>query len=67
MSRTFTNSLALLDQIKSQVDNPKEYPTRDQKITEHKSYGSIKRSYIPSTTVNTTQFTHHPNKNYRHN
>jgi hypothetical protein len=47
MSKTLTNSLALLNQIKSQFDSNKEAHPRENKETEPndaKNYGSIKRS-----------------------
>lgn len=52
MSKTLTNSLALLNQIKSQFDANKDF--RESKVTDTKNYGSIKRSQNGNPTVPAT-------------
>jgi|JI9StandDraft_2_1071091.scaffolds.fasta_scaffold106670_1 hypothetical protein len=43
MSKTLTNSLALLNQIKTQFDSNRE-ANKESRAVEVKGYGSIKRS-----------------------
>jgi hypothetical protein len=61
MNKTFTNSMALLNQIKSQLENNKDAANRDFKDpdnTDMRSYGSIKRANASNTTSR-----HIPNHN----
>lgn len=45
MSKTFTNSLALLNQMKTQFDSNREI-NKESRTIETKGYGSIKRSQV---------------------
>lgn len=54
MSKTLTNSLALLHQIKSQFDANKDF--RESKVTDSKNYGSIKRLQNANPIIPVTQY-----------
>lgn len=63
MSRTLTNSFALIEKFKSEVENPSNPPP---KVTDIKTYGSIKRSH-PPTNFHNTQNTQLPVRSYEPN
>lgn len=56
MSKTLANSLALLNQIKTQFES-KETGNKEIKPTETtKNYGSIKRSYVGSSSAQVSPY-----------
>lgn len=64
MSKTLTNSLALLNQIKSQFDSNKDF--RESKATDPKNYGSIKRSQNGNATATQYSQPHYPRLQRNH-
>lgn len=53
MSKTFTNSLAFLNQVKTQFDSNREV-NKESRSIEVKGFGSIKRSQVGNEPIKPT-------------
>lgn len=54
MNKTFTNSMALINQLNAEMDRNRESVSKDADTTETKNYGSIKRSHMINNIAKST-------------